>query len=88
MSERELVEMMYQKHQKWILTGKEAALEWGSSYSALSKLFGGANALPDKIILEKNIIPRWTQSGKKRTWKLTAIAKWLLETEQQKGTKC
>ncbi|WP_345988752.1 hypothetical protein WCX18_00805 [Sulfurimonas sp. HSL1-2] len=84
MTEKELVEFMYQKHKKWMLNSKEAPYEWGSSYSSLSKLFGGKNALPEKLILVKKIIPPWTTINKRRMWKLTDIAKWLIETE---GTK-
>lgn len=82
MTERELVEMMYMKHQKLLLNAKEAASEWGSSYSALSKLFGGVEALPEKIILEKQIIPPWMNYGGRRMWKITDIAKWILDTEK------
>jgi hypothetical protein len=85
MTEKELVEMMYKKHKKWLLNAKEASTEWGSSYSALSKLFGGSDALPEKMLLQKQIIPPWTMFGQKRMWKITEIAKWLLETE--KGTQ-
>lgn len=82
MNEVELVNLMYRKHQKLMLSAKEAPIEWGSSYSALNKLFGGENALSDKIIIEKKIIPRWTKIGNKRMWKLTDIAKWMLNTEK------
>ena len=85
MTEKELVEIMYKKHKKWLLSAAEAALEWGSSYSSLSKLFGGKNALPESVILEKNIIPCWSKIGHKRMWKLTEIAKWILETENAKS---
>ncbi|MBE0515598.1 hypothetical protein [Sulfurimonas sp.] len=81
MTEKEIVEMMYQKHQKLFLNATEASLEWGSSYSSLSKLFGGKDALPEAVILEKNIIPQWVMVGNKRMWKLTDIAEWILNTE-------
>ena len=81
MTAKEIVEMMYQKHQKLLLNATEAPLEWGSSYSALSKLFGGKDALPETVILEKNIIPQWVMMGNKRMWKLTDIAEWILNTE-------
>lgn len=83
MTEKEVVEILYKRYQKMLLTAKEAPEEWGSSYSSLSKLFGGEDAIPEKTILEKKIIPRWTTLGKKRMWKLTDIAKWLLETEKR-----
>lgn len=82
MSEKELVQMMYQKHQKWVLSMEEAALEWGSSYSYVSKLFGGANALSEKLILEKQIIPAWIDYRGRRMWKITDIAEWLVNTER------
>lgn len=85
MSEKELVQMMYQYHQKWILTMEEASIEWGSSYSYVSKLFGGANALSEKIILEQQIIPQWIEYGGRRMWKITDIAVWLVNTELKKG---
>lgn len=85
MTEKELVEMMYKKHQKWVLTMEEAAIEWGSSYSYVSKLFGGETAIPDIIILKKQIVPPWITYGKRRMWKLTDIAKWLVNTEPEKG---
>lgn len=84
MTEKEMVEMMYKKHQKLLLNATEAPLEWGSSYSALSKMFGGEDALPESVILEKKLIPRWLKIGHKRMWKLTEIAKWILETEDAK----
>lgn len=84
MTERELVEMMYKKHKKWLLSAAEAAPEWGSSYSSLSKVFGGKDALPESVILERNIIPRWTKIGHQRMWKLTEIAKWILGVENAK----
>jgi len=82
MTEQELVEMMYKKHKKLLLTMEEAAKEWGSSYSKVSKLFGGKDALPEKLILDKKIIPRWIMLGNKRMWKLIDIAKWTLDTER------
>lgn len=82
MTEQELVEIMYKKHKKLLLTMKEAAKEWGSSYSKVSKLFGGKDALSEKLIIEKNLIPRWTKMGSKRMWKLIDIAKWILNTEE------
>ena len=85
MNEKELVEMMYQKHQKLLLNTKEAPIEWGSSYSALSKLFGEKSAISEKIIREKHMIPNWTTLGKKRMWKLTDIAKWILDTQKEKN---
>lgn len=81
MTEKELVEVMYKKHKKLILSAKEAPIEWGSSYSYLNKLFGGKNAIPEKIILEKKIIPKWMNVGKKRMWKITDISQWILNTE-------
>lgn len=81
MTEKEMVEMMYQKHHKLLLNAAEASLEWGSSYSSLTKLFGGRDALSETLILEKNMIPRWIKIGTKRMWKLTDIAQWILETE-------
>lgn len=82
MTEQELVKILYDKHNKMVLNAVEASVEWGSSYSSLSKLFGGKNALPERIIREKKIIPEWTQIGSKRMWKLTDIAKWILDTEK------
>lgn len=82
MTEKELVAIMYEKHKKWLLNAKEASSEWGSSYSALSKLFGGGDALPEKIILEKQIIPPWIIFGQKRMWKITDIAHWIINTEK------
>jgi len=82
MTEQELVEMMYKKHKKLLLTMEEAAKEWGSSYSKVSKLFGGKNALSEKFILDNQIVPRWTILGNKRMWKLIDIAKWILDTEK------
>lgn len=82
MTEKELVKLMYEKHEKLLLNATEAPLEWGSSYSTLSKMFGGEDALPESVILEKKLIPRWLKIGKKRMWKLTEIAKWILETDK------
>lgn len=85
MTEKELVEIMYGKHKKWLLNANEAASEWGSSYSYVSKLFGGENALSEKFILEKNIIPPWINYGGRRMWKINDIATWLINTELKKG---
>lgn len=82
MTEKELVKMMYDKHQKWLLNAKETSSECGISYSTLSKLFGGEQALPDTMILQKQIIPPWRMFGQKRMWKITDIANWLIETEK------
>lgn len=80
MTEEELVKMMYQKHQKWTLGMKEAPSEWGRSYSFITKLFGGKNAIPDTIILEKKIIPPWIEYRGRRMWKITDIANWIVST--------
>lgn len=85
--EKELVEMMYQKHQKWVLSMQEAATEWGSSYSYVSKLFTKDSPFSEKMILDKQIIPPWTKYGGRRMWKITEIAKWLVNTEPTKGKK-
>jgi len=78
MTEKELFEMMYKKHHKWFLNAHETALECGISYSKLSKLFGGKDALSEKIILEKKYI------GSKRMWKITEIVRWIIETERKR----
>lgn len=85
--EKELVELMYDKHKKWLLSMEEAAVEWGSSYSYLSKLFTKDSPLSEKMILETQIIPPWIQYGGRRMWKITDIAKWLVNTEPTKGKK-
>lgn len=82
MTEKELVEMMYRRRQKLFLNTTEAPVEWGSSPSAVNKLFGGKDALPESLILEKNIIPVWKKIGNKRMWSLTSIAQWVLNTER------
>lgn len=83
MTEKELVEIMYRKHQKWLLDSEEAPIEWGRSSSYLNKLFGGKDAIPEQIIKNKQIIPKWILIGKRRMWKLTDIAKWILNTEKE-----
>lgn len=87
MSEKELVEMMYDKHRKWVLSMDEAAVEWGSSYSFVSKLFTKNSPFSEKMILDQQIIPPWFTYGGRRMWKLTDIAKWLVNTEPTKGKK-
>jgi|GEM_PF-3943989 len=82
-----MAKLMYQKHQKWVLSMEEAAIEWGSSYSYVSKLFGGANALSEKMILDQQIIPPWIEYGGRRMWKINDIAAWLLNTEYKEGKK-
>jgi hypothetical protein len=84
MTEKELTELMYKKHQKMVLSMEEAAVEWGSSYSYVSKLFGGAKSLSGNTILENKIIPPWIKYGERRMWKITDIAKWLVNTESKK----
>jgi len=84
MSETELVQIMYEKHRKMLLNMEEACGEWGMSYSAATKFFGGQDALSEKIILGKKIMPKWTKVGSRRMWKLTDIAKWVLEVECEK----
>lgn len=83
MTEKELVEMMYRKHQKLFLNTTEASIEWGSSPSVVNKLFGGKDALPESVIVGKNIIPVWKKIGNKRMWPLTSIAQWVLNTERE-----
>lgn len=87
MSEKELVEMMYDKHRKWVLSMDEAAVEWGSSYSFVSKLFTKNSPFSEKMILDQQSIPPWITYGSRRMWKLTDIAKWLVNTESTKGKK-
>lgn len=82
MSESELVSLMYAKHQKMILSMEAAAVEWGSSYSYVSKLFAKDSPFSEKMILEKKIIPPWIKYGGRRMWKITDIAKWILDTEK------
>lgn len=81
MSEKELITLMYEKHKKWVLSAEEAALEWGSSYSYLSKLFTKDSPFSEEMILQRKIIPKWIKYGSRRMWKITDIAKWLVETE-------
>lgn len=85
MTEKELVEIMYKKYNKWFLNANETAEECGMSYSKFSKLFGGQNAIPEKIILGKKIIPPWVHIGNKRMWKITEIVKWMSEMERRVG---
>jgi len=84
MSEEKLVEVMYAKHGKMLLDMKEACNEWGMSYSAATKLFGGEDSLSEKTIIERKIIPTWIKVGNRRMWKITDIVKWLVETENEK----
>jgi hypothetical protein len=84
MTEKEIVEVMYDKHEKWFLNMQETAMECGISYSKLSKMFGGKDAIPEKIILEKKIMPPWVYIGTKRMWKITEVVKWIIETERRK----
>lgn len=73
MTEQELVKMMYEKHNKMLLNMEEAAIEWGSSYSAVSKMFPKNNPLAEKNLLEKKIIPPWIKYKSRRKWKITDI---------------
>lgn len=82
MTEKEImIEKMYEKYGAWLLPVDQAAKEWGMSKSAVNKLFGGANAIPEKIIKSRRIIPLWTMVGKRRRWSLTNIADWVLNTQ-------
>lgn len=83
MTEKEMVQMMYTEHKKWLLSAEETATACGMSYSKFTKLFGGKDAIPEKIILEKKIIPQWIIIGATRKWKITEIVKWILETEKK-----
>lgn len=85
MDEKELVEKMYDRHRKWVLSMDEAAVEWGSSYSFVSKLFTKNSPFSEKMILDQQIIPPWITYGGRRMWKITEIAKWLVNTEPTKG---
>lgn len=82
MTEKEMVEVMYNKHQKWLLSTEETATACGMSYSKFTKLFGGKDAIPEKIIMEKKTIPAWVYIGATRKWKITEIVKWIIETER------
>jgi hypothetical protein len=87
MSESDLVALMYEKHQKMVLSMEVAAIEWGSSYSYVSKLFAKESPLSETMILEKQIIPPWIKYGGRRMWRITDIAKWILNSERKGANK-
>lgn len=85
MTEKEMFDVLYARHGKMKINLAEACRhkDFGMSYSKASKYFGGQDALPESTILEYKILPKWekTRNGI-RIWKLTEIAKWLVETEE------
>ena len=83
MHEKEIVEIMYKKHKKLLLNTKETAKEIGISYSNLSKFFTKENNIDIESVKKTKILPTWTKKRKRRVWKITEIAKWLLEKENQ-----
>ncbi len=90
MTEKEMVEMLYKQYNKMVINLKEACEYrlFGMSYSKASKLFSGKDQLPDSVILENGILPKWEKKGSGvRQWKLTDIAKWLIEAEENKNAK-
>jgi len=77
--------ILYEKHGKMKINLAEAcrSKDFGMSYSKASKLFGGDNALSKSVILKNRMLPKWEESENGiRLWKLTEIAKWLIETEE------
>jgi hypothetical protein len=84
MTEKEIFEVLYKRHRKMKINLAEACRnrDFGISYSKAVKYFGGAKKLPDSIILQKKILPKWEKNENGiKMWKLTEIAKWLTETE-------
>lgn len=86
MTEKEIFEVLYKRHEKMKINLAEAcrSKDFGMSYSKASKLFGGKNALPKSVILKNKMLPKWEESENRiKLWKLTEIAKWLVEAEQK-----
>ena len=86
MTEKEMFEVLYKRHGKMKINLAEACRnrDFGMSYSKASKYFGGKDALSDSIILKDEILPKWEKEKNGiKMWKLTEIAKWLVETEEK-----
>ncbi len=84
MTEKDYVELMYKRYGKTILNMKEMSNEVGKSYSLVTKMFGGKDAIPEDIILRYNLIPKWRKNENgRREWTIFSIAKWLLYEENK-----
>jgi hypothetical protein len=86
MTEKEMFTVLYARHEKMMINLAEACRhkDFGMSYSKASKIFGGKNALAESTILKNKILPKWEKTNNGiRLWKLTEIAKWLVETEEK-----
>lgn len=64
MKEKELVEIIYKKHEKLLLNTKETAEEIGISYSTLSKVFTKKIILIWKILKEKKCYLHGKRKGR------------------------
>ncbi len=89
MTDQELFQILYKRYGKLEINLSEACnyKEFGMSYSKASKMLGnGEGSIPKIVILEKNILPKWTKTERQqRSWKLINIAKWQLDTESSEN---
>ncbi len=78
MTEKDYVELMYKKYGKMVLNMKEMSKEVGKSYSRVTKMFGGKDAIPEDIILKYNLIPKWRKNEKgRKEWTIKSIIQWI-----------
>ena len=74
----EKVKIVFEKYQTMGLNIKQMSKVIGISSSKTTKIFSD---FPEKIILEKNMLPPWKKIGGTRLWDIEIILKWNSETE-------
>ncbi len=75
----EKVKIIFEKYQTMGLNIKQMSKVIGISSSKTTKIFSD---FPEKIILEKNMLPPWKKIGGTRLWDIEIILKWNSETEK------
>ena len=73
----EKVKIIFEKYETMGLNIKQMSKVIGISSSKTTKIFSD---FPEKIILEKNMLPPWKKIGGTRLWDIEIILKWNSET--------
>ena len=73
----EKVKIVFEKYQTMGLNIKQMSKVIGISSSKTTKIFSD---FPEKIILEKNMLPPWKKIGGTRLLDIEIILKWNIET--------
>lgn len=73
----EKVKIIFEKYETMGLNIKQMSKVIGISSSKTTKIFSD---FPEKIILEKNMLPPWKKIGGTRLWDIEIILNWNSET--------